>query len=80
VLFESLERAVPTNLPDRADRMRRERAQWYSTIMHVMIALIAALLFVWNIISFNTDLGLTYPRPNPYQGGYSPEFSKRPAQ
>jgi hypothetical protein len=79
--FDSLECMVPTNLPDRADRVRRERAHWYSTITHVAIALIATLLFVWNIISLNMDLGTAYPGPNPYQSGYSPaEFGKRPAR
>jgi hypothetical protein len=79
--FESVECMVPTNLPDRVDRVRRERAHGYSTIMDVAIALIATLLFVWNIILLNTDLGPAYSRPNPYQGSYSPaEFAKRPAR
>jgi hypothetical protein len=79
--FESLECMVPTNLPDGADRVRRERAHWYSIVSHVAIALIATLLIVWNIILLNTDLGPPYPGPNPFQGGYSPaEFGKRPTQ
>ena len=78
--FESLECMVPTNLPDRADRVRRERAHWYSTITHVVIALIATLLFVWNLILLNTDLAPAYPGPSPYHG-YSPaEFGKRLAR
>ena len=79
--FESLECMVPTNLPDRTERVRRERAHWYSMITHAVMALIATLLIVWNIILLNTDLGPAYPGPNPYQGGYSPaEFGKRPTQ
>jgi hypothetical protein len=50
-------------------------------ITHVVMALIATLLIVWNIVLLNTDLGPAYPGPNPYQGGYSPaEFGKRPAR